>query len=96
MATKEFYIDSLTNTVNNSNNINHLIKLLNLIPFVNIQSFIKQQIQMFDLCQSINAYYTITSINNIFPSDITQHILSFNESKDVNSLFDGEIIFVYN
>eukprot|EP01084_Bolivina_argentea_P232840 392321_1 len=88
MATRDYFIDSLISTVDTSRNTNDVVKLLDFIPFVNIQSFIKEQIKTFNLHQSRKAYYTITSINNIFPNDITQYILSFNKSNHINSIFN--------
>eukprot|EP01084_Bolivina_argentea_P232843 392327_1 len=88
MATRDYFINSLVNTVDTSRGANDLVKLLDFIPFVSIQSFIKQHIKAFNLYESRKAYYRITSIHNIFPNDITQYILSFNTAKDINSIFN--------
>eukprot|EP01084_Bolivina_argentea_P290576 499162_1 len=87
MATGDYFMDSLIESVDTFRSVNQLSKLLHLIPFVNIQSFIKQQIKVFNPYQTKKAYYMMTSINDVFPCDILQHILSFTESKDINSIF---------
>eukprot|EP01084_Bolivina_argentea_P289222 496598_1 len=88
MAANDFFTRSSIHTVDESHNMNDLIKLLHYIPFTIVQSFIKQQIESFNLHESRKWYYRTTSINEIFPSDIIQHILSFNKSKDINSIFE--------
>ncbi len=78
----------LIDQVNASDNLNDLVALLSVVPIRKVKTLIKEEIETLSNDQASKAYYDTTSLIDIFPTDITKHILSFNVVKDIHSMFN--------
>ena len=76
MATTNFK-ERLLTIISSSNNFNDLIPILSFISVAKLKEFLNQNVKEMDVPTIRSAYFVSASINKTIPSDIIQHILSF-------------------
>ena len=91
-STKDFYLNTIQQKIDATKCLNDLLPFLSLLSIDLVKAIVKEEIK--NTCnyphQSKTAYFTSLSMTDLLPSDIIQHIVSFNSSQTIepiNSIF---------
>eukprot|EP01083_Nonionella_stella_P282478 961209_1 len=85
MAT-EFRANMIIEHINRAQSVHDLLPMLHLIELASIKDILKQQVRKLDVTETSNVFCASLSMEQILPTDIIQHITSFYNTSQIQTV----------